>query len=515
MKTVSAALIPIIAINRGAERPLHQQVYDAYRMAIAEGTLRACQKVPSTRVLAAELGVSRSPVLHAYAQLVAEGYLQSRVGAGTEVSRAHSVPAGSGLGHRLHNGTSSLRPVAELSALELPPACAFWQRQGAFVVHQVARDQFPVRVWNALVTRHGRRTGANGFANGNPMGLRALREAIAVYVRTARGVKCEAEQVMIVNGAAQALEICAHVLLDGGDKIWMEEPACPSARNVLTLHGCRIVPVAVDSEGLNVEDGVRRCRNARVALVTPAYHYPLGVTMSASRRRQLLEWAETAGAWILEHDQDSEYRYETNPVASLHSLDTNSRVIYVGTFDKVIFPSLRLGYVIIPPDLIERFRSLRVAVESGPPAFSQAVVADFIRDGHFSRHIRRMRAVYGERRGQLIENLRAVLPLEIEITGSPAGMQVGAVFDDVDDVEIADRAAREQLWLSPLSLSYAGDSPRQGFVLGFGNVPVEDIPKAVHRLRSVIEQYGERKSRGLSSISGGKYAIRPVDLRNA
>jgi GntR family transcriptional regulator/MocR family aminotransferase len=486
MKTVSAALLPIITIDRSAERPLHRQVYDAYRTAIADGTLRVAQKVPSTRVLAAELGVSRSPVLHAYAQLVAEGYLHSRVGAGTEVSKVLAERHGSWSTPRSRRATSGMRPVAKLSTLAIPAESAFWRCGGAFVVGQVANDQFPVRVWNALVTRHGRRKGVNSLDDGNPMGLRALREAIAVYVRTVRAVKCEAEQIMVVSGPLQALEVSARVLLNAGHAVWIEEPACPFARNVFTLHGCRIVSVPVDGEGLNVETGIRECGNARVALVTPSHHYPLGVTMSTSRRLRLLDWAERSGAWILEVDCDGEYRHEGKPVASLQSLDANSRVVYIGSFDKVLFPSLKLGYVVIPPDLLEPFRSICVAMDTGPPAFGQAVVADFIREGHFSRHIRRMRSLYGERRNELVENLRQALPLRVQATGGQAGMQLAVILDGINDLEVAKRAARQQLWLSPLSACYSGKDPRSGFVLGFGNVPVADISKAVHRLRAAV-----------------------------
>jgi GntR family transcriptional regulator / MocR family aminotransferase len=484
MKTVSAALLPMMTVDRRARCPLHQQVYDAYRTAIAEGALRPAQKIPSTRVLASELSISRSPVLHAYAQLVAEGYFRSRVGAGTQVSPSLSQPPRQSQPLVVRSG---IRPLPKLSGLTGPVEDALRRRDGAFAVGQVAHDRFPDRIWSALVARYARRAGPKALNDGNPMGLLALREAIAVYVRTTRAVRCEAEQIMIVSGSQQAIEISARALLNAGQRVWMEEPGCQFARNVLALHGCQIVPVPVDEEGLNVAAGTRQCCNAPVALVTPTHQYPLGVILSASRRIQLLDWAERAGAWILEVDCDSEYRYEMKPVASLQGLDRYSRVVYIGTFNKLLFPSLRLGYLVIPPDLVERFRSIQIAMDGGPPALSQAVVAEFIRAGHFSRHVRRMRRLYSERRTQLIESLREELPLPIELTGDhQAGMHVSLTLEGIRDVEIVERAARQRLWLWPLSLCYAGDASRQGFILGFGNVPVEEIPQAVRQLRSVI-----------------------------
>jgi GntR family transcriptional regulator/MocR family aminotransferase len=209
--------------------------------------------------------------------------------------------------------------------------------------------------------------------------------------------------------------------------------------------------------------------------------------MSAARRFQVLEWAERSGAWILEDDYDGAYRYENKPVASLQGLDRNARVVYIGSFSSLLYPSLRLGYMVIPPDLVERFRSIREALDGGPPTFFQAVIADFIREGHFSRHIRRMRLMYAERRARLSESLRAELQRPIELTGGHAGLQLALTLEGIRDVEVVERAARRMLWLLPLSLCYAGDAPRQGLILGFGNVGVEDIPEGVRRLRAVLD----------------------------
>jgi GntR family transcriptional regulator/MocR family aminotransferase len=266
----------------------------------------------------------------------------------------------------------------------------------------------------------------------------------------------------------------------------MEEPGYNFARNVFAFHGCQVISVPVDSEGLSVAAGVKRARNARAALVTPSHQYPLGVTMSASRRLQLLDWAKSHGSWIIEDDYDSEYRYEGNPVTSLQGLDRTSRVIYIGTFSKVLFPSLRLGYVVVPADLIERFLAARFIMEISPATFHQTVLADFIREGHFSRHIRRMRLIYGERRSALIESLRSNLGEAAEVAGAEAGMHLSAIVKGISDREVAQRAASQGLSLTPLSPFYASEPPQQGFILGFSNTSVEEIPAAVRRLRLAL-----------------------------
>jgi GntR family transcriptional regulator/MocR family aminotransferase len=490
MKKVSSAILPIIAIDRKAPTPLHRQIYDGYRAAIVEGSLRAGQRLPSTRVLAPELGISRIPILNAYAQLLAEGYIQSRIGAGTVVSRSLPDQVSFSVPHRLSQTKARVasrqlaKRASALNAVESAP----WQRGwGAFGISQVAFDQFPFRTWNSFVTRHCRDTYARSLDYGNPLGSIDLREAIAIYLRTARGVRCEAEQIMIVSGSQQGLEITTRVLLDPGDRVWMEEPGYRFARRVFAFNGCPIVPVAVDEEGLNLAAGIRQCSKARAALVTPSHQYPLGATMSATRRLQLLDWAEASRSWIIEDDYDSEYRYENMPIASLQGLDRNSRVVYIGTFSKVLFPSLRLGYVVIPPDLVERFLSVRVAIDIGPPAFFQAVLADFIREGHFSRHIRRMRLLYGERQMKLMESLGRELGSRVEVMGGRAGMHLAVTVKGICDRDIAERATRHNLWLVPLSSSYAGNAPKQGFILGFGSAAVEQIPKAVRTLRTLLD----------------------------
>ena len=489
MRRVPSGLAPVIRVQKRASNSLYRQVYEGYRKAIVDGRLRTGQRVPSTRVLALELGISRMPVLNAYSQLLAEGYFESRVGSGTVVSRSLPERIGNAEPAAARSrGLNQERRRVSKRCLNLASAERFYESRGLgpFTVSQIAFDCFPLSVWNSLVTRHARNARAKSLDYGDPMGLKELRERIAEYLRIARGVRCDPRQIMIVSGSQQGLEMTTRVLLDPGDRVWMEEPGYSFARSVFAYSGCVIVPVRVDAEGLNVAAGVKKYADARAVLVTPSHQYPLGVTMSASRRLQLLDWAESNGSWIIEDDYDSEYRYEGMPVTSLQGLDRNSRVVYIGTFSKVLFPSLRLGYVVVPEDLVERFLAARFALDIGPPTFQQAVLADFIGEGHFARHIRRMRSVYAERRNALIENLREHFGPRLGVTGAETGMHFSVILNGISDREVSARGVRENLWLVPLSAFYMGKAVQQGFILGFGSTSVEEIPAAVRKLRTLV-----------------------------
>jgi GntR family transcriptional regulator/MocR family aminotransferase len=484
--------LPTLAVDRNAATPLHKQIYDRFRAAILNGDLSPGQQIPSSRDLTSALSVSRFPVLNAYAQLLAEGYLESRIGAGTFVSASLpeqlmsvAPPAGNSV-----TRPSGPRPVARRSALYPSfPYSARLRGWGAFGVHQPALDHFPFKIWSNLVARHTRNPHASAIHHIDPRGSERFRNSIANYLRAARGVKCEPDQVIVVSGSQQALDLTARVLLDPGNSVWVEEPGYPLQHIVLNAAGCRLVPVPVDLEGMNVGSAVKRAPRARAAFVTPSHQYPLGSTMSASRRIQLLNWAQSAGAWIVEDDYDSEYRYQSPPVPSLHGLDMNSRVIYIGTFSKVLFPSLRLGYIVAPRDLVDRFVAVRFAMDIFPPYLYQEVLTDFIDQGHFTRHLRRMRQVYRERRTALIEILARELPsgAGFDVHGAEAGMHLAMTLPErLRDLKISARAAQDRLWLTPLSPSYLSEKPRQGFILGFGSTPPDLIPQAVRQLRSLL-----------------------------
>jgi GntR family transcriptional regulator/MocR family aminotransferase len=490
MSHTSAGITPLIVVDRGATAPLHQQVYDAYRTAILRGDLLPGQKIPSSRELASEIRISRFPVLHAYSQLLAEGYFESYVGSGTFVSSSlpeQLMSAGRNL-EVSNEGPSGPRPVSRRVQLYRKfEGTSLLRGWGAFGMHQPAFDQFPFQIWSSLVTKHSRNPQANAIHHITPFGSERFREEICAYLRAARALKCDTSQIMVVSGSQQALDITARVLLDPGNSVWVEEPGYGLELTLLTAAGCRIIPVPVDREGMDVSQGIKRYRNARAAFVTPSHQYPLGSTMSATRRLQLLNWAQSSGAWIIEDDYDSEYRYESSPVASLQGMDVNSRVIYIGTFSKVLFPSLRIGYLVIPPDLLERFAAVRFAMDIFPPYLFQEVLADFMQLGHFGRHIRRMRHLYGERRAVMIDCIRKEFGDFLEVHGADAGVHVTVTLPKgYQDQEISDRAARERLWLWTLSQYYLGKKARQGFLLGFGSTSAEQIPRKIKRLHSAI-----------------------------
>jgi GntR family transcriptional regulator / MocR family aminotransferase len=491
MKKVAGGFSPIVALDRSSGKPLHKQIYEAFCTAIVGGNLRAGQKVPSTRAFALELKVSRIPVLTAYSQLLAEGYFETRSGSGTFVTSSfpdQSIAIGGRevISPKVRSGP---RVVSKRSEL-LPPfkPLPWMNRWGAFIVGQLALEHFPFRVWASLVNRHVRNVRINSLHYSDPMGSENFRSAIAQYLRTTRAVNCEASQIMIVSGTQQALELTGRVLLDPGDKVWIEEPGYRLARSVFAFAGCHLVPVLVDGEGIDVATGIEKSRRARAAFVTPSHQFPLGVTMSASRRLQLLDWAHSSGSWVIEDDYDNEYRYESMPIASLQGLDRNSRVIYIGTFSKTLFPSLRVGYMVIPRDLIQRFLSVRNAMDVCPPHLYQAVLEDFIREGHLARHIRRTRQLYSERRNRLVEAIRNEFGTNMEVLGADAGVHlVSALPKGLRDRPISETAARQGLWLWPLSSCYLDRASRQGFILGFGSTTPRQIPNAVRRLREVIE----------------------------
>ena len=490
MKKTASGFSLVICVNRKSRESLYSQLCAALRAAIAERKLRAGERIPSTRSLASELRISRFPVINAYAQLLAEGYLMTRIGAGTFVSSAISDLVTPSKKHRTgaRQVGSMPRRIARrpslVPRLERPP----WVTgHGAFNVIQLAVDSSSLRILSNVGARYWRNLHPGALQYGDLMGFRELREAIGTYLRAARSVRCEWQQIMIVSGSQQALDISARVLLDVGSAVWVEEPGYRLARRILAESGCRLVPVPVDDDGMNIEAGIKRCRNARAAYVTPSHQYPLGATMSASRRLQLLAWARSSGSWIFEDDYDSEYRYDGKPIASLQGLDQSSRVIYIGTFSKVLFPSLRVGYIVVPHDLVDHFGAARHGMDVSPPHLNQGVLAAFINEGHFSRHIRRMRLVYSERRNLLVNCIEKELGSVLQVHGADAGSNLTVTLTGWHhDQAISERAARQNLWLWPLSPFYLGKTCRQGFLLGFGGTQLDEIPNAVRRLRAVV-----------------------------
>jgi GntR family transcriptional regulator/MocR family aminotransferase len=490
VRVAPALLAPAIAVDRRSATPLYRQIYEAYRNAIVERRFRGGQRVPSTRSLAAELGISRIAVLGAFEQLLAEGYFESRPGSGTFVAAA--LPDDLLRPRRAPSPQTarrpSPRPVAARAEALLSDEPGPWYR-GSRPFHPAEPpiDHFPVDVWSKIVARHARSTDPRMLHHAAPRGLPALREAIAEYLGAARAVRCEPDQVFIVGGSQSALDLAARALIDPGNPVWIEEPSYLGVRRALTLAGARPVPVPVDEEGLDVTAGIGRCANARAAFVSPSHQYPLGVTMSASRRLQLLDWAQTCGAWVIEDDYDSEYRFRNLPIGSLQGLDRHSRVIYIGTFTKILFPAIRIGYLVVPADLVRVFTEVRRGTDMSSPTLYQAALADFIREGHFARHIRRIRLVCRQRRTALVEAIGRHLSDELRVVGDDAGMYLTALLlRRTADREIAERAAEQDLGVPPLSACYA-ESPVPGLILGYGGTPAEEIDAAVAGLRPAIE----------------------------
>jgi GntR family transcriptional regulator/MocR family aminotransferase len=461
---IAGMTTPPLRVDRASGTPLHRQIYERLRRAILEGLLRPGQRVPSTRALALELGVSRLPVLAAYDQLLHEGYLEGRVGSGTFV-RGELPEA---LLHAPSPGAPRVRSGG-------PPPSPGGDRDrddrglGPFRMNLPALDLFPHSAWARLVSRHAHRLTHAHMAYGDPAGLPPLREAIAEHLRTARGVRCEARQVVIVAGSQAALRLAAEVLLGPGDRVAVEEPGYPGARAALSAGGAEVVPVPVDEEGLRVDLLRGRRGRVRAAYVTPSHQYPLGSSMTAARRFALLEWAADRNGWILEDDYDSEYRYVSRPLGALQGMDAQGRVIYIGTFSKVLFPALRVGYLVVPPALLRPFLDAREAFDLLSPTLYQMVLAEFLREGHFSRHLRRMRALYLARRNALLAGLEEHCRDRLRACNTDAGLHVALLLSGgLDDGDVVRRMAGRGLTGVALSTCYAGAGRRSGLLLGFG-----------------------------------------------
>ena len=484
----------LLGLEDSSLTPLYAQLYNRLREAILGGRLRSGVRLPSTRELASELGISRNTVMNAYDQLQSEGYLEGRVGFGTCVSsslpdellrvRAREAQE---IGPRSGRGLS--RRGKLLSGT--PPTVSDYQdRPRAFQPGLPALEEFPIRVWRNLHNKVWRRPPRELLGYGDPAGYRPLREAISDHLCTTRAVRCSWEQVIVVAGSQQALDLSARLLLDPGDAAWVENPGYPGARAALTGAGARLVPVSVDNHGLDVSNGEAACREARLAYVTPSHQYPLGTTMSLPRRLDLLDWAKRADAWILEDDYDSEFRYSGRPFESLQGLDTGGRVVYAGTFSKVLFPALRLGYLVVPQDLVDAFTAARELTDLHSPSIEQTVLADFIAGGHFIRHVRRMRALYAARQKVLVEAASQTLAGILEVRSSESGLHlVGRLPDAADDRAASRLAAERGVEAIPLSWYADGASRHKGLMLGYAAVSEEEIWKGACRLAMALDGF--------------------------
>jgi GntR family transcriptional regulator/MocR family aminotransferase len=494
-----------MTLDRSSNTSLSRQIYDVVRAAILSGQLTPGLRLPSSRTLAAELGLSRSTTLTAYERLRDEGYLDGRVGAGTTVARLQ-IPDPAAVGRaavadgptpRLSTQASNLargrwawQPPPDARPA-VPPEAAE-ARPSAFPVGQPALDAFPTDLWSTVVARRARRFSGPLLRYQHPAGYRPLREAIAAYLGMARGVRCTADQVIVVAGAQSGLSLAARVLLDPGDAAFVEDPGYYGARAAIVAAGARPIPVIVDAEGIDVE-AARRSAAAAVAYVTPSHQFPLGVTMSLPRRLALLAWARAAGMYIVEDDYDSEYRYVGDPLPSLQGLDSAGRVIYVGSFSKVLFPALRIGYIVVPDQLNEAFVTTARFAAFHVSTLEQAALTDFIADGHFARHIRRMRALYAQRGATLVNAIGQHLDGHVEVTAAHAGLHlIGWLRDGVDDARVAARAAAHGVEAQPLSAHAMQPYGRAGLLLGYAATPEPDIVAGVRRLAAALSRQSRR-----------------------
>ena len=451
-----------LAVDRDLDVPIHRQVREGLRRAILEGMLRPGQRLPSTRALALDLGVSRLPVLSAYEQLLHEGYLVGRTGSGTFVSDA--VPD-----ELLRPPPSSGGVATGRRRVGRQPLRRWTHPAVPFQVGLPAMDLFPHKAWRKLLVRQVNTETPEQLSYTDPAGLEALRIAIAEHIRSARAVRCEASQVLIVPGSQAALRLAAAALIEPRDRVAIEEPGYFGAQRALRASGAELVGVPVDAEGLNIAALRRRGARIRAAYVTPSHQYPLGVTMSASRRFALLDWAARQRAWILEDDYDSEFRYVSRPVAALQGMDAGDRVIYIGTFSKSLIPGVRLGYLVVPPELWDRFYQARLAFDFFTPTLYQRAIAEFMEGGHFDRHLRRMRNAYMERRDALLSGLARHCRNLVTIHNSDAGLHVTVLLrKGMNDRDLVTRLAGRGVAAIALSNSYAGPEAQQGLLLGFG-----------------------------------------------
>lgn len=512
-KTTSSLELGFLRINRRKNLPLATQIYDALSQAILEGQLGRGFRLPSTRGLAADLGVSRTTVINAFDQLTAEGYLTGTVGKGTFVSEQlpeehqmvefqTSAPLTESRQNRSPRARS-LKSISVSQPIEKPPMLGTYgealrsdriplpepfEPMSPFLPGVPALDEFPIEVWSRLVRRRWKSVTTNDISYGSSAGFSPLRNAVAKYVRAFRGVKCDESQVFVVAGTQQAIDLVTRLVISPGDKVLFEDPGYRKGRMAIEAAGARIIPVAVDRFGLDVDQAMAKSTDAKLVYVTPSHQFPMGVTMSIERRMKLIEWARKSGGLIFEDDYDSEYRYVHRPIPSLQGLDQGEHTIYVGSFSKVVYPSLSMGYLVVPRRMIDVVAKALSLWSRPPSTIDQMILADFIAEGHFARHLRRMRQIHHERRCALVTSVEKHLDDQLRIVGCDAGLHCAAILrKHTDDQDIANALAGVGVIAPPLSGYTVGgkiDSP--GLVLGFASSSPAQIRAAVKRMASVL-----------------------------
>lgn len=491
VKRAGGALLLSVRIDHDSPRPVSTQLHVLLRELILSGSVAAGDRLPASRTLARELGLSRTTVIEAFDRLTAEGLIESRVGAGTYVSRVldadrprppdPNVIALETRAPRLARATAqAIERFAERRRL---PSVA-----RAFTTALPAFDAFPMAQWARLSAKHWRGGRGDVLGYGEPVGHPQLRQAIASHLRANRGISCDAGQIFICAGAQQAFSLIGSILLNPGDRVWFENPGAIGARNSLIAAGAELVPVPVDEQGLRVDEGLRLSPRFRLAFVTPSHQQPLGMVLSLERRFALLHAAEQAGAWIIEDDYDGEFSFGGSPLPTLKSVDATGLVIYVGTFSKSLFPSLRLGFLLAPPALVGTLNTMMSRVLHGVPTSVQATVAEFIDEGHFASHIRRMRRIYAERHEALRDAAQRRLAGLLDVVPSQSGLHtIGRLHSGLSELEVARAADARNITASPIARFSIAPVPETGLVLGFGGIKPAEIEAGVGVLAEVIE----------------------------
>jgi len=495
-KSQNVALV-LGARSNGAT--LFRWLYDEIRTAIVEGRLPPGSRLPSTRTVSSQYGLARGTVVAAFDQLASEGYVESTVGNGTFVRRAAN---GAGpiqqprVGQQRAVGIParpSLSACGRRLAANPFPLLVSSRTAETFRLDRPALEAFPIKLWSRLAARRLRNSTLRLLSHGEILGFRPLREAIAAHVGLTRGVKCTAHQVVITTGTQQSLDLVARLVLDPGDRVWMEDPGYPGATALLRACGAQVIGVPVDAEGLDCNAGRRRGPEAKLAYVTPGCQFPLSVGMSLARRLALLQWAREAGAWIFEDDYDSQLRFSGRPLAALQSLDTAACVIYSNTFNKMLFPGLRLGFLVVPATLVDAMAAARSVTERFPSVPDQATLSDFIAAGHLDQHMRRMGDLYTARFEALVRSARRSLKDLMEVSPAGAGLQVvGWLASGIHEHEAARGAAARDVDSVPLSKLMIERSMSPGLVLGVASVDVRAIRRGIERLGAALGELRPR-----------------------
>jgi GntR family transcriptional regulator / MocR family aminotransferase len=479
---------------RSTEGPLYRRIYQALKTGIRSGRFGATARLPSTRALAIDLGVSRNTVILAYEQLAAEGYIVSHQRSAVRVIGARQTPAADAPGLQKPQAAPNLSKYAQRLLLKsnTPPSSSYATRPGLrydFRYGRPAFDEFPRDIWRQLLAARMRKSGRESLGYASPAGYAPLREALTDYLKRARGLSCEADQIIIVNGSQQALDLIARILVDPGDRVVTEEPHYPGTTLTFKAAGARIISVPVDEEGLDVARLPSTNARVRLVSVTPCHQFPTGVIMPLDRRLALLNWAARSGAWIAEDDYISEFRYEGHPIEALQALDRNGRVLYVGTFSKTLFPALRLAYLVLPRPLVTPFLSAKWIADRYSSIHSQEALTDFIATGKFELYLRRASLRNARRRQVLIETLHQCFGERVEIAGENAGVHLLVWLNGVapkDVRPIIEKAARAGVGLYSIEPYYTQPTRRAGLLFGYAALSETEIRAGIQRLRQIL-----------------------------